>query len=62
MDMILVLEWVIKSIVIILFGVVGFAYTTYYERRALARIQTRIGPMDPTGLVRPGCCSRLLTL
>jgi len=49
MDMILVLEWVIKSIILILFGLIGFAYTTYFERRALARIQTRIGP---TGLGR----------
>ncbi|MGB2956251.1 MAG: NADH-quinone oxidoreductase subunit NuoH [Anaerolineales bacterium] len=55
MDMILVLEWVIKSIVILIFGVVGFAYTTYYERRALARIQTRIGPnrAGPAGLLQP---------
>jgi len=55
MDMILVLEWVIKSIVILLFGVVGFAYTTYYERRAIARIQTRIGPnrAGPAGLLQP---------
>lgn len=55
MDVILVLEWVIKSIILILFGVVGFAYTTYYERRALARIQTRIGPnrAGPAGLLQP---------
>jgi NADH-quinone oxidoreductase subunit H len=55
MDMVLVLEWVIKSIVLILFGLVGFAYTTYYERRALARIQTRIGPnrAGPAGLLQP---------
>ena len=55
MDMILVLEWVIKSILLILFGVTGFAYTTYYERRALARIQTRIGPnrAGPAGLLQP---------
>jgi len=55
MDMILVLEWVIKSIVILMFGVVGFAYTTYYERRAIARIQTRIGPnrAGPAGLLQP---------
>lgn len=55
MDWILVLEWVIKSIVLILFGLVGFAYTTYYERRALARIQTRIGPnrAGPFGLLQP---------
>jgi NADH-quinone oxidoreductase subunit H len=55
MDMILVLEWVIKSIILILFGVIGFAYTTYFERRALARIQTRIGPnrAGPAGLLQP---------
>jgi NADH-quinone oxidoreductase subunit H len=55
MDMILVLEWVIKSIILILLGVTGFAYTTYYERRALARIQTRIGPnrAGPAGLLQP---------
>ena len=55
MDWVLVLEWVIKSVVLILFGLVGFAYTTYYERRALARIQTRIGPnrAGPAGLLQP---------
>jgi NADH-quinone oxidoreductase subunit H len=55
MDWILILEWVIKSIVLVAFGIVGFAYTTYYERRALARIQTRIGPnrAGPAGLLQP---------
>jgi NADH-quinone oxidoreductase subunit H len=55
MDWILILEWVIKSIVLILFGLVGFAYTTWFERRALARIQTRIGPnrAGPAGLLQP---------
>ncbi len=55
MDMTMVLEWVIKSIALILFGIFGFAYTTYYERRALARIQTRIGPnrAGPAGLLQP---------
>jgi NADH-quinone oxidoreductase subunit H len=55
MDMTMVLEWVIKSIVLIMFGIVGFAYTTYFERRALARIQTRIGPnrAGPAGLLQP---------
>jgi len=55
MDMTMVLEWVIKSIALILFGIVGFAYTTYYERRAIARIQTRIGPnrAGPAGLLQP---------
>jgi NADH-quinone oxidoreductase subunit H len=51
----MILEWVIKSIIIILFGLVGFAYTTYYERRWLARIQVRIGPnrAGPWGLLQP---------
>ena len=55
MDMTMVLEWVIKSIALILFGIVGFAYTTYYERRAIARIQTRIGPnrAGPAGMLQP---------
>jgi NADH-quinone oxidoreductase subunit H len=55
MDWILILEWVIKSIILVAFGIIGFAYTTYYERRALARIQTRIGPnrAGPAGLFQP---------
>jgi len=54
-DFALVIEWVIKSAVLILFGLTGFAYTTYYERRVLARIQTRIGPnrAGPFGLLQP---------
>ena len=34
---------------------VGFAYTTWYERRALARIQVRVGPnrAGPFGLLQP---------
>ena len=55
MDYALILEWVIKSAILILFGVTGFAYVTYYERRALARIQSRIGPnrAGPLGLLQP---------
>jgi NADH-quinone oxidoreductase subunit H len=51
----LILEWVIKSAILLLFGVTGFAYLTYYERRALARLQTRIGPnrAGPFGLLQP---------
>ena len=44
MDYFLILEWTVKSIIILLFCVTGFAYLTFYERRALARIQVRIGP------------------
>ena len=54
-DWTLWLEWFIKALVII-FGLLGgFAYLTLYERRALARIQTRIGPnrAGPFGLLQP---------
>jgi NADH-quinone oxidoreductase subunit H len=55
MDILLLLEWTIKSVVIILIILGGFAYLTLYERRALARIQTRIGPnrAGPWGLLQP---------
>lgn len=51
----LILEWVIKSAVLILILLTGFAYTTYYERRFLARIQIRVGPnrAGPFGLLQP---------
>src|SRR5512138_1154841 len=49
------LEWFIKSAVVILALLGGFAYLTWYERRALARIQTRVGPnrAGPFGLLQP---------
>ncbi len=55
MDSALIIEWVIKAAFLLLFGAGGFAYLTYYERRALARIQTRIGPnrAGPFGLLQP---------
>lgn len=55
MDLLLLLEWVIKSVGIILTVLGGFAYLTLFERRALARIQTRIGPnrAGPWGLLQP---------
>ncbi|MFH1636308.1 MAG: NADH-quinone oxidoreductase subunit NuoH [Chloroflexota bacterium] len=55
MDSALIIEWVIKAVFLLLFGAGGFAYLTYYERRALARIQTRIGPnrAGPFGLLQP---------
>ncbi|MGD8602960.1 MAG: NADH-quinone oxidoreductase subunit NuoH [Anaerolineales bacterium] len=51
----LLIEWVIKSVVIILIILGGFAYLTWFERRSLARIQTRIGPnrVGPFGLLQP---------
>lgn len=55
MDSALFWEIFIKSLVLILVLLTGFAYLTYYERRALARIQSRIGPnrAGPAGLLQP---------
>jgi NADH-quinone oxidoreductase subunit H len=55
MDAALIWEWVIKSIILIFILLGGFAYLTLYERRALARIQMRIGPnrAGPWGLLQP---------
>jgi NADH-quinone oxidoreductase subunit H len=49
------IEWTIKSVVIITIILGGFAYLTLFERRALARIQVRIGPnrAGPLGLLQP---------
>ena len=54
-DWTLWLEWFIKSLVLIFALLGGFAYLTWYERRALARIQSRIGPnrAGPFGLLQP---------
>ncbi len=54
-DWTLWLEWFVKSVIVILALLTGFAYLTLYERRALARIQTRIGPnrAGPQGLLQP---------
>ncbi len=40
----LIIEYIIKSGIILIGMTLGFAYVTYYERKALARIQSRIGP------------------
>ncbi len=55
MDWTLWLEWIIKSLVLIFALLIGFAYLTLYERRALARIQVRIGPnrAGPQGVLQP---------
>ncbi len=54
-DWTLWLEWFIKALILIFALLGGFAYLTFYERRALARIQTRIGPnrAGPFGLLQP---------
>src|SRR5512143_1426218 len=55
MDWTMWLEWFVKSAIMLLILLTGFAYLTLYERRALARIQTRIGPnrAGPQGLLQP---------
>lgn len=55
MEPALILEWVIKAVILLLIGLTGFAYLTLLERRALARIQVRIGPnrAGPWGLLQP---------
>ncbi len=55
MDWWMILEWVIKSVVIILALTGGFAYVTLYERKVLARMQVRIGPnrAGPAGFLQP---------
>ena len=50
-----IIEYVIKSGIILLGMTLGFAYVTYYERKALARMQSRIGPnrAGPWGIIQP---------
>ncbi len=47
--------WALKAVILIVILLTGFAYATYYERRAIARIQARIGPnrAGPWGLLQP---------
>ena len=47
MDVGLIIEWVVKSLIIILSMTGGFAYMTWYERKILARMQVR--RRAPTG-------------
>lgn len=55
MDLELLLEWAIKSLILIFIVIGGFAYVTLFERRTLARIQVRIGPnrAGPWGILQP---------
>ena len=55
MDGWLVVEWVVKSGLLLAILLTGFAYTTFYERKLAARIQVRIGPnrAGPWGLLQP---------
>ncbi len=55
MDWALFLEWFIKSVVLVLVLLTGFAYLTLYERKVLAWMQVRVGPnrTGPWGLLQP---------
>ncbi|MBI1856395.1 MAG: NADH-quinone oxidoreductase subunit NuoH [Chloroflexi bacterium] len=55
MDYTIWIEWVIKGLILIFVVLTGFAYLTLYERRALAKIQVRIGPNRAgwQGLMQP---------
>lgn len=55
MDFGMILEWIIKSLVMVLLLTIGFAYTTLFERKVLARMQVRIGPnrAGPFGSLQP---------
>jgi NADH-quinone oxidoreductase subunit H len=55
MEIGLILEWVVKSLIIILAMTGGFAYLTWMERKVLARMQVRYGPnrAGPFGLLQP---------
>lgn len=55
MDWTIWLEWFLKGLAMCLILLTGFAYLTLYERRALARIQVRVGPnrAGPQGLLQP---------
>ncbi len=55
MDWITWLEWFLKGVIMCLLLLAGFIVLTWFERRALARMQTRIGPnrAGPFGLLQP---------
>lgn len=55
MDWTVWLEWFLKGLILCLILLTGFAYLTLYERRALARIQVRVGPnrAGPQGVLQP---------
>jgi NADH-quinone oxidoreductase subunit H len=54
-DPVLLVVNVVKALVLIFALLTGFAYTTYFERRVIARMQARLGPnrAGPAGLLIP---------
>ncbi len=52
---IFLIDVIVKSVLIIIALLTGFAYTTVLERRFIARLQSRIGPnrAGPWGLLQP---------
>ncbi|MCW5877229.1 MAG: NADH-quinone oxidoreductase subunit H, partial [Anaerolineales bacterium] len=54
-DIWLLVEWLVKSLVLIFVLLTGFAYTTFYERKLAALIQIRVGPnrVGPGGWLQP---------
>ena len=55
MEIALLIEWTLKSIFLLIVLLTGFAYLTLFERKALARIQVRVGPnrAGPGGVLQP---------
>jgi len=55
MDTFRTVETIIKIVILLLAMTGGFAYLTLYERKALARLQVRIGPnrVGPWGVLQP---------
>ncbi|MBN1120070.1 MAG: NADH-quinone oxidoreductase subunit NuoH [Anaerolineae bacterium] len=52
---IFLIDAAVKAVLIIVGLVLGFAYTTWLERRFIARLQSRVGPnrAGPAGLLQP---------